>query len=74
MPGFVTYGPLVVNPAVFSGRLTIFEGSWVDQPDMSAISLGKVGAIAANVSALRQTVSNSPRSPAWNCPRAWIRC
>ena len=58
--GFVTYGPLVVNPAVFSGRLTIFEGSWVDQPDMSAISLGQVGAIAANVSALRQTVSNSP--------------
>jgi ABC-type antimicrobial peptide transport system permease subunit len=59
--GFVTYGPLVVNPAVFSGRLTIFEGSWVDQPDMSAISLGRGDAIAANVSALRQTVSNSPK-------------
>ena len=58
--GFVTYGPLVVNPAVFSGRLPIFEGSWVDQPDMSAISLGRVGVIAANVSALRHTVSNSP--------------
>ena len=58
--GFVTYGPLVVNPAVFSGRLLIFEGSWVDQPDMSAISLGRVGTIAANVSALRHTVSNSP--------------
>jgi ABC-type antimicrobial peptide transport system permease subunit len=58
--GFVTYGPLVVNPAAFSGRLLIFEGSWVDQPDMSAISLGRVGTIAANVSALRHTVSNSP--------------
>ena len=58
--GFVTYGPLVVNPAAFSGRLPIFEGSWVDQPDMSAISLGQVDTIAANVSALGHTVSNSP--------------
>jgi hypothetical protein len=57
--GFVTYGPLVVNPAVFSGRLAIFEGSWVDQPDVLAIPLGRFGAIAANVSTLRRTVSNS---------------
>ena len=56
---FVTYGPLVVNPAAFPGRLTIFEGSWVDQPDMPAIPLSKVGTIAANVSALRHTVTNS---------------
>ena len=59
--GFVTYGPLVVNPAVFADRLTIFEGSWLDQPDMRAIPLGRVGTIAANVSALRQTVTNSPK-------------
>ena len=45
--GFVTYGPLVVNPAAFADRLTIFEGSWVDQPDMRAIPLGRVGTIAA---------------------------
>ena len=57
--GFVTYGPLVVNPAAFPGRLAIFEGSWVDQPDMPAIPLGRFGTIAANVSALRQTVYNS---------------
>jgi len=57
--GFITYGPLVVNPAAFPGRLAIFEGSWVDRPDVAAIPLGQFGAIAANVSALRQTVSNS---------------
>jgi hypothetical protein len=57
---FVTYGPLVVNPAAFPGRLAIFEGSWVDQPDMAAIPLSRFGTIAARVSALGQTVSNSP--------------
>ena len=57
--GFITYGPLAVNPAAFAGRLALFEGSWVDQPDLAAIPLGRFGAIAGNVSALRQTVSNS---------------
>jgi FtsX-like permease family protein len=52
---FVTYGPLVVNPAAFPGRLAIFEGSWVDQPDMTAIPLGRFGTIAARVSALGRT-------------------
>jgi hypothetical protein len=52
---FVTYGPLVVNPAAFPGRLAIFEGSWVDQPDMTAIPLGRFGTIAAHVSALGRT-------------------
>jgi hypothetical protein len=56
---FVTYGPLVVNPAAFPGRLAIFEGSWVDQPDMTAIPLGRFGTIAAHVSGLGPTVSNS---------------
>jgi hypothetical protein len=58
--GFVTYGPLVVNQAVLPGRLAVFEGSWVDQPDTSAIPLGNFRTVAAHVSALRQTVSNSP--------------
>ncbi len=58
--GFVTYGPLVVDPAVFGGRLGVFGGSWLDQPDTPAIPLARFRAIAANVSALRQTVSNSP--------------
>ena len=57
--GFITYGPLVVDPAAFSGRLAIFGGSWVDQPDMPAIPLGRFSAIATHVSALRQTVSQS---------------
>jgi len=57
---FVTYGPLVVDPAAFPGRLAIFEGSWVEQPDMPAIPFGRFGTIAARVSALRQTVSDSP--------------
>jgi len=58
--GFVTYGPLVVDPAALPGRLAVFEGSWVDQPDTPAIPLGSFRAVAAHVSALRQTVSNSP--------------
>jgi hypothetical protein len=58
--GFVTYGPLVVNPAVLPGRLAVFGGSWVDQPDTPAIPLGRFRAVAAHVAALRQTVSNSP--------------
>jgi len=58
--GFVTYGPLVVNPAVLPGRLAVFGGSWVDEPDLRAIPLGRFGMIAAHVSALRQTVSQSP--------------
>jgi hypothetical protein len=56
---FITYGPLVVSPAAFPGRLAIFEGSWVDQPDMPTIPVGRFSTIAAHVSALRQTVSNS---------------
>jgi hypothetical protein len=58
--GFVTYGPLVVNPAVLPGRLAVFGGSWVDQPDTPAIPLGNFRAVAAHVAELRQTVSNSP--------------
>ena len=58
--GFITYGPLVVNPAVLPGRLAVFEGSWVDQPDTPAIPLGNFRTVAARVSALRETVSNSP--------------
>jgi len=58
--GFVTYGPLVVNPAVLPGRLAVFGGSWVDEPDLRAIPLGRFGLIAVHVSALRQTVSASP--------------
>ena len=58
--GFITYGPLVVNPAVLPGRLAVFGGSWVDQPDTPAIPIGNFRTVAARVSALRQTVSNSP--------------
>jgi FtsX-like permease family len=57
--GFVTYGPLVVNPAAIPGRLTIFAGSWVDKPDVPAIPLGQFSAISAHVAALGQTVSDS---------------
>ena len=58
--GFITYGPLVVNPAVLPGRLAVFGGSWVDQPDTPAIPLGSFRMVAARVSGLRQAVSNSP--------------
>ena len=33
--GYTTYGPLVVSPSVFPGRLAEGTGTWVAQPDMA---------------------------------------
>src|ERR1700733_12943186 len=34
--GYTTYGPLVVSPSMFPGRLAEGTGTWVAQPDMAA--------------------------------------
>jgi FtsX-like permease family len=58
--GFTTYGPLVVSPSAFSGPLNVDLGSWVAQPQMARVPGGELTAIAGDVSALRQSLQNSP--------------
>jgi hypothetical protein len=36
--GYTTYGPLVVSPGMFPGRLAEGTGTWVAQPDMTGFS------------------------------------
>ncbi|HEY1667903.1 MAG TPA: FtsX-like permease family protein [Trebonia sp.] len=44
--GYTTYGPLVVSPSMFPGRLTAGTGTWVAQPDMAAFSAAHLSAIS----------------------------
>ena len=44
--GYTTYGPLVVSPSVFPGRLTEGTGTWVAQPDMAGFSTADLFAIS----------------------------
>jgi hypothetical protein len=44
--GYTTYGPLVVSPSVFPGRLTAGTGTWVAQPDMADFSTADLFAIS----------------------------
>ena len=50
--GFTTYGPLVVAPSVFPGRLTVGTGTWVAQPDMADFNADDLSAISAHAGAL----------------------
>jgi hypothetical protein len=58
--GFTTYGPLVVSQAAFAGPLKVDLASWVAQPQMARFSDTDLTAIAGDVSALRQSLQNSP--------------
>jgi hypothetical protein len=44
--GYTTYGPLVVSPGVFPGRLAEGTGTWVAQPDMADFNLSHLSAIS----------------------------
>jgi hypothetical protein len=55
--GYTTYGPLIVSPGVFPGRLAEGTGSWVAQPDMAAFSPSELSAISTSVGAIRSTSS-----------------
>jgi hypothetical protein len=57
--GFVSYGPLLVDPAAFQRALTPAQGSWLAQPDMQAFTSGGLGSAAAGVAALQNAVGNS---------------
>src|SRR6202012_4092098 len=53
--GSTTYGPLVVSPSVFPGRLTEGTGAWVAQPDMAAFTAAHLPATATHLGAIGYT-------------------
>jgi hypothetical protein len=60
-PGdFITYGPLVVSQSAFAGPLKVDLASWIAQPEMARFSATDLTAVARDVSALRQSLQNSP--------------
>ena len=44
--GYTTYGPLVVSPSMFPGRLAEGTGTWVAQPDMAGFNAADLFAIS----------------------------
>jgi hypothetical protein len=44
--GYTTYGPLVVSPSAFPGRLAEGTGTWVAQPDMAGFNPSHLSAIS----------------------------
>src|SRR5215470_14111967 len=58
--GFITYGPLLVDPAAFGAALPASGGTWVAQPDMAAFTDTELAAISTDVTALQSSISDSP--------------
>jgi hypothetical protein len=62
--GYTTYGPLVVSPATFPGRLTEGTGTWIAQPDMAGFSTDRLFAISlAGNSSLLSTLTLTTNLP-----------
>src|SRR5215472_13016404 len=57
--GFITYGPLIVDPAAFGRALPAASATWVAQPDMSAFTGSSLSAIAADQTALQNSLNDS---------------
>src|SRR5215472_5924673 len=57
--GFTTYGPLIVDPAAFGRALPAASATWVAQPDMSAFTGSSLSAIAADQTALQNSLNDS---------------
>ena len=57
--GFITYGPLVVSPSAFPGKLAAATGTWVAQPDMGAFSDTELSAVSAGVTSLEGSLNSS---------------
>jgi hypothetical protein len=55
--GFTTYGPLVVSPGVFPGRLAAATGTWVAQPGMADFHVSELSASSADLAAIRDASS-----------------
>src|SRR5215469_16127933 len=57
--GFITYGPLLVDPAAFGAAFPVTSGTWVAQPDMAAFTDTDLAAISTDVTALQSSVTDS---------------
>jgi FtsX-like permease family len=57
--GFSTYGPLLLAPAAFGAALAASGATWVTQPDMAAFTGTDLSAIAADQTALRNSLNDS---------------
>jgi len=57
--GFITYGPLIVPPAAFSGPLSAATGTWVAEPDMASVSDSELSSTSARITALETAMNNS---------------
>jgi hypothetical protein len=44
--GYTTYGPLVVSPRAFPGRLAVGTGTWLAQPDMADFNASDLFAVS----------------------------
>ena len=62
--GYTTYGPLVVSPSAFPGRLAEGTGTWVAQPDMAGFSTAHLFAISVGfTSSLLSTLTLTTNLP-----------
>jgi FtsX-like permease family len=62
--GFTTFGPLTVPDAAFAGGLTVYQGTWLAEPQTASIPAGQLTAVAANVTGLRGALANAQQLPA----------
>jgi FtsX-like permease family len=62
--GYTTYGPLVVSPGMFPGRLAEGSGTWVAQPDMAGFKAAHLfGISVAFGSSLLSTLTLATNLP-----------
>jgi hypothetical protein len=63
-PGFTTYGPFVVSPAVFSarpGQLTVGQASWAAALEAARIQAGQIGSLGARITRESAFLQNTNR-------------
>ena len=60
--GFTSFGPLLVDPAAFGAALPVASATWAAQPDMTAFTDADLSSVAADVSALQNSVASSAES------------
>ena len=66
--GFVTYGPLTVQPAAFGpaasgGALTVASGTWLAVPQTANIPPDQLTTVATNVTGLQQALQDAQQLP-----------
>jgi hypothetical protein len=61
--GFTTFGPLTVPAAAFAGGLTVYQGTWLAEPQAADIPADQLTAVAANVNGLRSALASAEQLP-----------